>query len=127
MEIWGFMTPFELNRQLREIDDRLRSVATACASLLVFAILTLAGGYGLHRLDLGTARTLAITAAFGALLSVVVGRLLAWHRREVYETVIVSGFRHVPPHEVGRRAAKLVLPAQRLQMATALERLMDSA
>jgi len=52
---------------------------------------------------------------------------LRWRRAEVYEDVIVAGFRHVRPKEVGARARSLVHPTRRLQLAEALDRLVESA
>jgi hypothetical protein len=120
------MSPFELNRKISEIEEGLRSAATACVSLLLLAALALAGGYGAHRLSQGTARTVAAMATVGAIVAIAAGQVFRWQRGEAYEDVIVSGFRHVRPQEVAKRAAKLVLPSQRRQMAEALDRLAEA-
>jgi hypothetical protein len=121
------MSPSELNRKIADIEEGLRSAFTACASLIVLALLSVAGGFGVHQLSQGIARTVAVIAVLGAIISLGAAIGLRWRRAEVYEDVIVAGFRHVSSHEVARRAATLVLPSRRRQMAEALDRLADVA
>jgi hypothetical protein len=127
MLLEGHMTPSELNAKISTIEEQLRSAITAGLSLICFAVAALAAGYGVHQLAEGTARTLAVIAGIGAAAALTVGLALRWRRAEVYEDVIVSGFRHVRPQQVRERAKKLVRPSRRLQIAEALDRLVDAA
>ena len=57
------MTPSELTALLARANDRLRSALTGASSLVLLALLALIGGYGVHKIQPGMAKTVAVLAA----------------------------------------------------------------
>ena len=120
------MTPSELNARIGRIEQRLRSVMTAGASLVLLALLAPAVALA-HRLDPGLARTVAILSIAGTALLVGVARMLQWDRWDAYDDVILSGFRHVHRTHVDQHAQRVVTLAHRRSIADALERMVEAA
>jgi hypothetical protein len=121
------MTPSEFIRALHALDERLKTVRTVALSLILFAGLALAATFGVRMVPSGFAKTCAAFAAIGGLGAVVVGRFLSWRRTEIYDDILLAGFRHVAGPEVGRRAAELVALPRRRQLADTLDRFVELA
>jgi hypothetical protein len=121
------MTPSDFTQALAAVNDRIRSLVTAAASLIALALLAVAASYGVHELSPGLARTIAVLALLGGGGLAVGGWLASMQRRTLYEDIIVSGFRHVYPKEVAKRATELVGVTSRLRLAGALDRFLEAA
>jgi len=57
------MTPSELTALLARANDRLQSALTGASSLVLLALLALVGSYGVHKIQPGMAKTVAVLAA----------------------------------------------------------------
>ena len=121
------MTPSELTALLARANDRLRSALTGASSLVLLALLALVGGYGVHKIQPGMAKTVAVLAVLGVVLLTLAYRFFRWQRDELYDDVVLHGFRHVHPQAVARRAAELVSRRQRRQIADTLDRFVEAA
>lgn len=121
------MTPSELTASVARVNDRIRSVLTAASSLLVLAALALAGGYGVHRIQPGMAKAIAVLALIGVLGLAIASRLFSWQRDEIYDDIVLAGFRHVHPAAVARRARELVSIGHRRRFANTLDRFVQAA
>jgi hypothetical protein len=121
------MTPSELTASVARVNDRIRSVLTAASSLLVLAALALAGGYGIHRIEPGMAKSIAVLALLGVLGLAVASRVFSWQRDEIYDDIVLAGFRHVHPAAVARRARQLVSIGHRRRFANTLDRFVEAA
>ncbi len=121
------MTPADFLHALAVVNDRLRTARTVAMSLLVFAGLALAGTYAVRAVPPGLAKSCAAIAVAGGLGAVAAGRVLQWRRIEIYDDILLSGFRHVGGPDVARRAAELVCLARRCQLADTLERFVEVA
>jgi hypothetical protein len=121
------MTPSELTALLARANDRLRSALTGASSLLLLALLVLVGSYGVHQIQPGMAKTVAVLAVLGVALLILAYRFFRWQRDELYDDVVLHGFRHVHPQAVARRAAELVSRRQRRQIADTLDRFVEAA
>ena len=102
------MTPSELTALLARANDRLRSAVTGASSLVLLALLALVGSYGAHKIQPGMAKTVAVLAVLGVGLLILAYRFFRWQRDELYDDVVLHGFRHVHPQAVARRATELV-------------------
>jgi len=121
------MTPAELTSLLHRANERISSVITGASSLILLAVCALIGAYGLHQIQPGIAKIIAALAILGGIVFAAAYAFLRWQRDELYDDVVLHGFRHVHPHAVARRAAQLVSRARRQQCATTLERFLDAA
>src|SRR6476469_10118633 len=121
------MTPSELTALLARANDRLRSSPNHSKSLVILALLALIGSYGLHTLQSGMAKTVAVLAVPGVVLLILSYRFFRWQRDELYDDVVLHGFLHVHPQAVARRAAELVSRRQRRQIADTLDRFVAAA
>jgi hypothetical protein len=121
------MTPSELTAILGRLNDRIRSAITGASSLAALAVVAIIAGYGAHRIAPQMAKTVAVLAVLGVLLMVVASRFYAWQREEVYDDIVLQGFRHVHPAAVARRAAALVSRSRRKQLADTLDRYVSAA
>ena len=121
------MTPSELTAMLARANERIRSAVTGASSLLAFALVTLLGGYVLHRVPAGITKTILVLAAAGVLGLLAASRFFAWQREELYDDVVLAGFRHVHAAAVARRAAELVSSGRRRQLADTLDRFVEAA
>jgi hypothetical protein len=115
------MTPSEFARMLAEVNGRLRSAWTATSSLLLLTGFALAATYGVHALQPGLGKTMAVLALGGILGLIVTVKVLRWQRDEIYDDIVLSGFRHVEPQAVSQRAAALVDRTRRRQLAHTLD------
>ncbi len=118
------MAPSELNTLLDAVNERLRTTYTVAASLLVFAVASaaaalVAGGIA------GLAVASALIAGLGGAGALVASRMTVWQRCDVYDEIVLAGFRHVGGPAVARHAADLVSAARRCMLATTLERFLE--
>jgi len=121
------VTPSELTALLARANDRVRSALTGASSLVLLALLALIGSYGVHKIQPGIAKTVAVLAVLGVGLLILAYRFFRWQRDELYDDVVLHGFRHVHPQAVARRAAELVSRRQRRQIADTLDRFVEAA
>jgi hypothetical protein len=121
------MSPSELQALVARTNDRITSAVTGASSLVLLAVIAAVGGYGLHRIDAPLAETLTTFAALGGVVMIVAFVFLRWRREEIYDDIVLHGFRHVQPQEVARRAAELVSRHRRDQMANTLDRFVEAA
>jgi hypothetical protein len=121
------MTPSELTALLARLNDRIRSAVTGASSLAVLAVAAIVAGYGVHRIGLEMAKTLAVFAVIGGIVMGVAYKFFAWQREEIYDDIVLQGFRHVHPAAVAGRAAALVSRARRRQLADTLDRFVSAA
>ncbi|HEY3765756.1 MAG TPA: hypothetical protein VGL44_11420 [Gaiellales bacterium] len=120
------MAPSEITHALHVVDERLQAAYTVAASLLIFAVASVVGAFALHGLT-GLAAASAVLAAVGALGAMVASRMLEWKRCDLYDEIVLSGFRHVGGPAVARHAADLVSAARRQMFAATLERFLEIA
>ena len=73
------------------------------------------------------AKTVAVFAGIGGIGMVAAYRFFAWQREEIYDDIVLHGFRHVHPAAVARRAAALVSWSRRTQLADTLDRFVNAA
>ncbi|MDX6549563.1 MAG: hypothetical protein QOJ31_247 [Gaiellales bacterium] len=121
------MTPSELTASVARVNDHIRTVLTAASSLLVLAALALAGGYGIHRIEPGMAKSIAVVALIGVVGLAVASRVFSWQRDEIYDDIVLAGFRHVHPAAVALRARQLVSIGHRRRFANTLDRFVEAA
>jgi hypothetical protein len=112
---------------LARANERITSALTGASSLVVLAVAALIGGFGLHEIQAGMATMIAVLAIVGGVVLVLAYRFLHWQRDELYDDVVLHGFRHVHPQAVACRAAQLVSSARRHQCANTLERFVEAA
>jgi hypothetical protein len=121
------MTPSELAAGVARANDRIRSALTGATSLAALAVVVLAGCYGVHRIQPELAKPMVVIALGGVLALSVASRLFCWQREEIYDEIVLAGFRHVHPAAVALRARQLVSAAYRLRFADALDRFVLAA
>jgi len=121
------LTPSELTAGVSRANERIRSALTGATSLAVLAVIALAGGYGVHRIQPGLAKPMAVLSLGGVLVLAVAGRVFSWQRDEIYDDIVLAGFRHVHPAEVARRARQLVSISHRRRFADTLDRFVAAA
>jgi hypothetical protein len=120
------MAPSELTHALAVIDERLKTAYTVALSLLVFAAGALVAVFAVRGIA-ALAGASAVLAVIGGLGAIVASRMLVWKRIEIYDEIILSGFRHVGGPAIARHAADLVSPARRTMFANTLERFVEVA
>jgi hypothetical protein len=121
------VTPSELTAILARLNDRIRSAITGASSLAVLAVVAVLAGFGAHRIAPEMAKTVAVLAVAGGLVMILASRFYAWQREEVYDDIVLQGFRHVHQAAVTRRAATLVSRTRRRQLAETLDRYVQAA
>jgi len=121
------MTPAEFIHALSVVNERRKTARTVAVSLLVFAGLVLAGSYVVRAIQPGMGETMAAIALVGGLGAILAVRVINMHRTEILDDILLSGFRHVGGADVARRAAELVTPNRRRQLADTLERFVEVA
>jgi hypothetical protein len=121
------MSPSELHALVVRTNDRITSAITGASSLVLLAVVAAIGGYGLHRIGAPLAETLTAFAGFGGVIMVTAFLFLRWRREEIYDDIVLHGFRHVHPQQVARRAAQLVSRGKRAEMADTLDRFVEAA
>ncbi len=110
-----------------EVNDRLRSVWTATSSLLLLTVAALGGTYGVHALRPGMGKAMAALALCGTVGLIVAIKVLRWQRDEIYDDIVLAGFRHVHRQAVAERAAALVHRSRRRQIAQTLDSFVEAA
>ena len=120
------MAPSELTTLLDSVNERLTTAYTVAASLLVFALASAAAVLAAHRIA-GLALSSAVIAAVGAVGALAASRLIVWRRCEVYDEIVLAGFRHVGGPAVARYTAELVSADRRRMLAATLERFLEIA
>jgi hypothetical protein len=121
------MTPSELTVGVSRANDRIRSALTGATSLAALAVVALAGCYGVHRIQPGLAQPMAALALAGVLGFGVASRVFSWQRDEIYDDIVLAGFRHVHPAAVAGRARQLVSIDCRRRFADTLDRFVTAA
>jgi hypothetical protein len=123
----SIMSPSELTELLTRVNDRIKSAITGASSLVALAIVAAVGGYGVHRIQYGMAQLLTLFAMLGGVIMVAAFAYFRWQRDEIYDDIVLHGFRHVHPQAVARRAADLVSRGRREQVADTLDRFVEAA
>jgi hypothetical protein len=118
------MAPSELTTLLDSVNERLATAYTVAASLLVFAAASAIAVLAAHRIA-GLAVWSAVIAAVGALGALAVSRMIVWRRWEVYDEIVLAGFRHVGGPAAARYAGELVSADRRRMLAATLERFLE--
>jgi hypothetical protein len=122
----SIMAPSEFQNALSIVDERLRTAYTVAASLMSYACIALVAVFVVHGIRplIGTSSVLAVLGGLGALAA---ARMLHWKRTEIYDEIVLSGYRHVGGSAIGRYSADLVSPARRRMLADTMERLLEFA
>jgi hypothetical protein len=118
------MAPSELNSLLDVVNERLKTAYTVAASLLSFAVAAAVAIIVVQSVA-GLAVTSAVIAAIGGAGALAVSRMIVWQRYEVYDEILLSGFRHVGGPAVARYTAELVSADRRQMLAATLERFLE--
>ena len=121
------MAPSEFTHALAIVDERLRTAYTVAASLMSYACLALGGrARGRTGSRLSSARAPCWPCSAG---------WARWRRhacssgsaREIYDEIVLSGYRHVGGAAIARHSADLISPGRRRMLADTLERLLEFA
>jgi len=122
----SIMAPSEFHNALSIVDERLRTAYTVAASLMSYACVALVAVFVVHGITplIGTSSVLAVLGGLGA---VAAARMLHWKRTEIYDEIVLSGYRHVGGSAIARHSADLVSPARRRMLAETMERLLEFA
>jgi hypothetical protein len=120
------MAPSELTRALNVVDERLKTAYTAAISLVIFAIAAVIAVFTARGMA-GLAGTSSVIALLGAGGAIVASRVIVWQRSEIFDEIVLAGFRHVGGPAVARHAADLVSPARRQMFAGTLEQFVEVA
>jgi hypothetical protein len=120
------MAPSEFQHALSIVDERLRTAYTVAASLISYACAALVAVFVVHGTTplVGTSSALAVLGGLGAIAAT---RVLLWKRTEIYDEIVLSGYRHVGGAEIDRHTADLISPGRRRMLADTLERLLEFA
>jgi|ERR1043166_4977594 hypothetical protein len=121
------MTPSELTAGASRANERIRSALTGATSLAVLAVIALAGCYGVHRIQPALAKPMVVLSLGGVIAFGIASRVFSWQRDEIYDDIVLAGFRHVLPAEVARRARQLVSISHRRRFADTLDRFVAAA
>jgi hypothetical protein len=119
------MAPSELNTALSVADERLKTAYTVAGSLLVFAAAAFVAVFTLHDITPDLAATASAISAVGTAAALAASRVCVWRREELYDEVVLSGYRHVGGDAVNRHAEALVSAERRLMLARTLERFLE--
>jgi hypothetical protein len=118
------MAPSELNSLLDVVNERLTTAYTVAASLFTFAAAAAVAVFAVSSVA-GLAVSSAVIAAIGGAGALAASRMLVWRRCEVYDEIVLAGFRHVGGPDVARHADDLVSPERRRMLAATLERFLE--
>ncbi len=119
------MAPSELNTALSVIDERLKTAYTVAASLLCFAALALAAVFAVHSITPGLAATASALSVVGAAGALVASRVCVWRQEEIFDEIVLAGYRHVGGDAVSRYVEGLVSADRRRMLAGTLERFLE--
>jgi hypothetical protein len=120
------MAPSELTHALTVASERLKTTYTVAASLIAYACVAFVAVFAVPRIT-PLAGASCVLAALGGLGAVAASRILIWKRTEIYDEIVLSGFRHVGGAGAVRHAADLTSPGRRRMLANTLERLLEFA
>jgi hypothetical protein len=121
------MAPSELNSALSVIHERLKTAYTAAASLLCFAVAALVAVFAVPAITPGFAATASVLSVIGAAAALVGSRVCVWRREELFDEIVLAGYRHVGGDAVNRYAEALVSADRRCMLAGTLERFLEIA
>jgi hypothetical protein len=121
------MAPSELAHSLSVIDERLQTAYTVAGSLLAFAVAAFVAALTLQSITPHLAATASVISAIGAAAAMAASRACLWRREELYDEVVLAGYRHVGGDAVNRHAEALVSADRRLMLAHTLERFLEIA
>jgi hypothetical protein len=119
------MAPSELNTALSAIDERLKTAYTVAGSLLVFAAAAFVGVFVLQNITPNLAATASAISVVGAAGAMAASRVCVWRREELFDEIVLSGYRHIGGDGVNRHAEALVSADRRLMLARTLERFLE--
>src|SRR5437764_302425 len=120
------MLPSEIRSALAHVEERLCSWRTTLQALTLLAAATVAAAAFGSPLPRTFAIICAVLAVCGAGASYAACRLFATRRDDVYDEVLLAGYRHVD-EAVQRRAETLRSERWRAQLARTLERFLQCA
>src|SRR5205085_3809039 len=121
------VSPSAISQTLSVIDDRIRTARTAAMSLFCFAAVALVAASLGRAVAPGFAATSAALAAVGGAGAVLATRVIGWQRTEVFDEIVLAGYRHVGGDGVARHIQELVNPGRRHMLAGTLERFLEVA
>jgi len=119
------MAPSELNTALSVIGERLKTAYTVAASLLCFAAVAFVAVFTVHGITPGLAATAAVLSVVGAAGALVASRMCVWRQEEIFDEIVLAGYRHVGGDAVSRYAEALVSADRRRMLAGTLERFLE--
>jgi hypothetical protein len=119
------MAPSELNTALSALDERLKTAYTVAGSLLVFAVAAFVAVFVMQNITPNLAATASVLSLVGAAGALAASRVCAWRREELFDEIVLSGYRHVGGDAVNRHAEALVSADRRLMLARTLERFLE--
>jgi hypothetical protein len=119
------MAPSELTHSLSVIDERLKTAYTVASSLLVFAVAAFVAVFAVRNITPNLAAVASAISVVGAAGAIAASRVYVWRREELYDEIVLSGYRHVGGDAVNRHAEALVSADRRLMLARTLERFLD--
>jgi len=119
------MAPSELNTALSVMDERLKTAYTVAASLLCFAVVAFVGIFTVHSITPGLAATASVISVIGAAGAIVASRVCIWRKEELFDEIVLAGYRHVGGDAVNRYAERLVSADRRQMLAGTLERFLE--
>jgi hypothetical protein len=119
------MAPSELTHALSVVDERLKTAHTVAGSLLCFAAAAFVAIFAVQHITPDLAATASAISAVGAAGALAASRVCIWRREELYDEVVLSGYRHVGGDAVNRHAEALVSAGRRLMLARTLERFLE--
>ena len=119
------MAPSELNNALSAMDERLKTAYTVAASLLCFAVVAFIGIFAVRSITPGLAATASVISVVGAAGAIVASRVCIWRKVELFDEIVLAGYRHVGGDAVNRYAEGLVSADRRQTLAGTLERFLE--
>jgi hypothetical protein len=119
------MAPSELNTALSVIDERLKTAYTVAASLLCFAVVAFVGIFAVRSITPGLAATASAISVIGSAGAIVASRVCIWRKEELFDEIVLAGYRHVGGDAVNSYAERLVSADRRRMLAGTLERFLE--
>src|SRR5262245_6701336 len=111
------MAPSDLNTALSVIDERLKTAYTVAVSLVCFAAVACVGIFTLHSITPGLAAAASVISVVGAAGALVASRVCIWRKEELFDEIVLAGYRHVGGDAVNRYAEGLVSADRRRMLA----------
>jgi hypothetical protein len=119
------MAPSELTTALSVVDERLKTAYTVAASLLCFAAVAFVAVFAVHSITPGLAATASVISVLGAAAALVASRACVWRKEELFDEIVLAGYRHVGGDAVNRHIEGLVSADRRRILAGTLERFLE--